>query len=168
MSIDINDNTNTNTFPLVPGTVSDTSSIDVVEGVVPSADVSNGVPTSIPSEPFGGPDILHVAGSAPAAGCDRILDGTSVGVAPIPVSASDASIGAVPLSVSFSRDVLGPSSIGPTSSSIFVGLSLGIGLLALDSLDWQVEVAKVEEGWISVKTKHSERSSPSFDMTLRS
>lgn len=151
--------------PLVPGMGFDIPLVDVVDGVVPSVDISNGVPISIPSETSSGLDILHFAGSALVARCDRILDGTSVGAAPIPVSSSDASIGAVPLSVSSSRDVLGPSFAG---SSMFVGNSLGSGFPALDSLDWQAEAAKVEEGWISVKRKDYKRSSPSFDMTLRS
>ncbi|GLJ31024.1 hypothetical protein SUGI_0620490 [Cryptomeria japonica] len=133
--------------PLVPGTGFDTSSVDVVDGVVPSANI-------VPSEPSGGPDILQIVGSAPVAGCDRILDGTSTGATPIPifvyvsisVSSSNASVGVVPLSVSSSREVPGPGSVGPAGSSMFVGPSLGVGFLALDSLEWQVEDAKVEEG----------------------
>ncbi|GLJ16365.1 hypothetical protein SUGI_0277300 [Cryptomeria japonica] len=161
-------------IPLVPGTGSDTPSMDVVDGVVPSADVSNGAPTMIPSEPSGGLDILQIVGSTSAAGDDRTLDGTSVGAAPIPVSisasvsASDASAGVVPLSVSSSRNVPGLGSAGLAGSLMFAKPSLGAGFHVLDSLEWQAEAAKVEEGWISVKCKHSKRSSPSFDMTLRS
>ncbi|GLJ16182.1 hypothetical protein SUGI_0270310 [Cryptomeria japonica] len=54
--------------PLVLETGSDTPSVDVVDGAVPSADV-------FPSEPSGGLDNLQIVGSALAVGCDRILDG---------------------------------------------------------------------------------------------
>lgn len=38
----------------------------------------------------------------------------------------------------------------------------------LGPLDWLIAVFKVEEGWITVKGKHSKMSKPSFDMTLHS
>ncbi|XP_057852774.1 uncharacterized protein LOC131063024 [Cryptomeria japonica] len=62
----------------------------------------------------------------------------------------------------------GSSPAGPAGAASYAGHSMVAGFPALDSLEWQDEAARVEDGWIKVKGKHSKRSSPSFDMIHRS
>lgn len=50
----------------------------------------------------------------------------------------------------------------------YAGHSKVVGFPTLYSLEWQDEVAKVEDIWIKVKGKYSKRSLPSFEMTLQS
>ncbi|XP_059071854.1 putative leucine-rich repeat receptor-like serine/threonine-protein kinase At2g14440 [Cryptomeria japonica] len=90
----------------------------------------------------GGSEVSNVVGSALVAGFDR-FEGV--------VHVSREVVGVVYVPIVVSRGVSGPSPALPVGASLLVGYPSTADFPVLNSLEWKDEVAKVEDGWITVK-----------------